>query len=83
MSGNDIRWIQRFNNFTRALGQLSKFIQKGDLNELKNRIDHKIVWFGSINLLSFGHSEESIMRLVSNSIAYELSNTINALAKDE
>jgi superfamily II DNA or RNA helicase len=46
-------------------------------------IDHKIVWFGSINLLSFGHSEESIMRLVSNSIAYELSNTINTLAKNK
>ncbi|MCA1795729.1 MAG: phospholipase D-like domain-containing protein [Desulfobacteraceae bacterium] len=46
-------------------------------------IDHKIVWFGSINLLSFGHSEESIMRLVSNSIAYELSKTIDTLAKDK
>jgi hypothetical protein len=39
MSGNDIRWIQRFNNFTRALGQLSKFIQKGDLNELEKQTD--------------------------------------------
>jgi phosphatidylserine/phosphatidylglycerophosphate/cardiolipin synthase-like enzyme len=40
-------------------------------------IDSKIVWFGSINLLSFGYSEESIMRLVSNNIAFELSNTID------
>jgi superfamily II DNA or RNA helicase len=40
-------------------------------------IDSKIVWFGSINLLSFGYSEESIMRLVSNNIAHELSNTID------
>ncbi len=35
-------------------------------------IDNKITWYGSINLLSFGKSEESIMRLVSNNIAIEL-----------
>ncbi|MDP2890564.1 MAG: phospholipase D-like domain-containing protein, partial [Bacteroidota bacterium] len=39
-------------------------------------IDQKIVWYGSINLLSFGTSEESMMRLVSTNIAYELGNTI-------
>jgi phosphatidylserine/phosphatidylglycerophosphate/cardiolipin synthase-like enzyme len=32
----------------------------------------KIVWYGSINLLSFGRSEESIMRLENPGIAYEL-----------
>jgi nucleotidyltransferase substrate binding protein (TIGR01987 family) len=37
MAEKDIRWIQRFNNFTKALGQLSKFIQKGDLNELEKQ----------------------------------------------
>jgi len=35
-------------------------------------IDHKIVWYGSINLLSFGSAEESIMRLESPTIANEL-----------
>lgn len=35
-------------------------------------IDSRIVWYGSINLLSFGHSEESMMRLVSGNIALEL-----------
>lgn len=35
-------------------------------------IDHKLTWYGSINLLSFGYSEESIMRLESSSIAQEL-----------
>ena len=34
MVTQDIRWIQRFNHFTKALGQLKKFIQKGELNEL-------------------------------------------------
>jgi superfamily II DNA or RNA helicase len=35
-------------------------------------IDQKVVWYGSINLLSFGSAEESIMRLESPNIASEL-----------
>ncbi len=35
-------------------------------------IDQRIVWYGSINLLSFGSAEESIMRLESSNIANEL-----------
>lgn len=35
-------------------------------------IDKKIVWYGSINLLSFGNSEESIMRIENLEIANEL-----------
>jgi hypothetical protein len=35
-------------------------------------MDQKIVWYGSINLLSFGSAEESIMRLESPNIACEL-----------
>ena len=40
-------------------------------------IDKKLTWYGSINLLSFGYSEESIMRLESSSIAQELMESIN------
>ena len=40
-------------------------------------IDQRIAWYGSINLLSFGYSEESIMRLMSSSIAYELTKSID------
>ena len=40
-------------------------------------IDRKICWYGSINLLSFGWSEESIMRIVSGSIAYELERSVS------
>ena len=29
----DIRWKQRFANYTKALSQLTKFIQQGKLNE--------------------------------------------------
>jgi superfamily II DNA or RNA helicase len=39
-------------------------------------IDHKTVWYGSINLLSFGYSEESVMRIVSGSIASELTESL-------
>jgi len=28
MAKKDIRWIQRYKNFSKALGQLSKFIEK-------------------------------------------------------
>jgi nucleotidyltransferase substrate binding protein (TIGR01987 family) len=37
MTAKDIRWIQRFNNFEKALNQLTKFIEKGKLNELERQ----------------------------------------------
>ena len=47
----DIRWIQRFDNYKRALSQLSKFIEKDDLNELEEQgliqafeYTHELAW---------------------------------------
>jgi hypothetical protein len=40
-------------------------------------MDRKIVWYGSINLMSFGSAEESMMRLESHNIAYELLKNID------
>ncbi len=37
MAKNDIRWIQRFANYRKALLQLSRFIEKGELNELEQQ----------------------------------------------
>ena len=37
MTQKDIRWIQRFNNFSKALSQLTKFIEKGNLNDLEKQ----------------------------------------------
>lgn len=37
MRDYDIRWIQRFNNFSKAFEQLRKFIDKGVLNELEEQ----------------------------------------------
>ncbi|GAX62338.1 type III restriction protein res subunit [Candidatus Scalindua japonica] len=53
-----------------------KVILKSNIHQKFAIIDQKTVWYGSINLLSFGSAEESIMRLVSNNIAYELIKSI-------
>ena len=39
-------------------------------------LDQRIVWYGSINLLSFGSAVESVMRLDSPNIANELMKTV-------
>ncbi|MDI6817577.1 MAG: phospholipase D-like domain-containing protein, partial [Actinomycetota bacterium] len=41
-------------------------------------IDQGIVWYGSVNLLSFGNAKESIMRLESSNIANELLKSVEA-----
>ena len=45
---------------------------QADIHQKYAIIDERFVWYGSINLLSFGASQESIMRLSSTSIAQEL-----------
>ncbi len=37
MNNKDIRWLQRFSNYNKALQQLSRFIEKEDLNELEKQ----------------------------------------------
>ena len=51
MTNKDIRWIQRFNNFCKAVSQLTKFIEKGELNELEEQgliqsfeYTHELAW---------------------------------------
>ena len=63
-----------------VLGSIFKILEKvgirllfkSNIHQKFAIIDHKIIWYGSINLLSFGYSEESIMRLTSGNIANEL-----------
>jgi len=45
-------------------------------------LDQKIVWYGSINLLSYGSAEESMMRLENPNIAFELLKSININVKE-
>ena len=42
-------------------------------------MDQKTLWYGSINLLSYGNAQESIMRIESPNIAYELIKSIERL----
>lgn len=49
---------------------------KSNIHQKFAVIDEKIIWYGSINLLSFGYSTESIMRLASGNISYELTKNI-------
>ncbi|OQX21202.1 MAG: nucleotidyltransferase [Desulfobacteraceae bacterium IS3] len=37
MTAQYIRWIQRFNHFSKAVAQLTKFIEKGELNEFEKQ----------------------------------------------
>jgi superfamily II DNA or RNA helicase len=47
-------------------------VYKPNIHQKFAVIDQKIVWYGSINLLSYGSAEESMMRIESNKIAYDL-----------
>ncbi|MGV7209273.1 nucleotidyltransferase substrate binding protein [Oxalobacteraceae bacterium A2-2] len=51
MSEQDVRWLQRLSNYRRALAQLKKFIDKGELNELEQQglikafeFTHELAW---------------------------------------
>ena len=52
--------------------QQIEVICRGGIHQKYAVIDGSIVWYGSINLLSFGASRESIMRLCSGSLARAL-----------
>lgn len=64
-------------NSIRSTG--SSIIFKSNIHQKFAVIDQRIVWYGSINLLSFGSAEESIMRLDSINIANELIGTIEEM----
>jgi hypothetical protein len=53
-----------------------KILFKSNIHQKFAVIDEKIIWYGSINLMSFGYSTESIMRLTSGNIAFELTKNI-------
>ena len=58
-----------------CIGYLQSFVkvvQKTNIHQKFILIDNRLVWYGSINLLSYGSSEESIMRLESRELAGEL-----------
>lgn len=60
----------------------ASLILKSNIHQKFAVIDQRIVWYGSINLLSFGSAEESIMRLESPNIANELIKSITKNGKE-
>jgi nucleotidyltransferase substrate binding protein (TIGR01987 family) len=51
MTDKDIRWQQRFSNYKRALAQLTKFMEKKELNDLEQQgliqafeYTHELAW---------------------------------------
>lgn len=61
-------------NFLETLGVKIKF--ESNFHQKFTIIDNKTVWYGSVNFLSFGKNEESIMRFTSFDIATGLEETI-------
>jgi superfamily II DNA or RNA helicase len=53
-----------------------QLVLKSNIHQKFAILDQRIVWYGSINLLSFGSAEESIMRLESPNIAHELMKSV-------
>ena len=51
-------------------------IYKSNIHQKFAIMDQKIVWYGSINLLSYGSAQESIMRIEGSNIANELIKSI-------
>ena len=49
---------------------------KSNIHQKFAVMDQKVVWYGSINLLSYGSAQESIMRIDSANIANELMKSI-------
>lgn len=73
-TGRNAISVQKANDILRSK-EITLIAQSG-IHQKFAVIDQMTVWYGSINLLSFGDSEESIMRLESPGIGGELLKTI-------
>lgn len=71
---NDRQILSQLNEDIIDLG--IELLYRSKIHQKFSIIDNRIVWYGSINLLSYGKSEESIMRLKNSSIAFELYKSI-------
>ena len=49
---------------------------RSDFHQKFTVVDQSVVWYGSVNFLSFGTHEESIMRFENNDIAGQLMDTV-------
>ncbi len=65
MDHKDIRWIQRFQNFTKAVHRLEDYVQKPNLNELEEQgliqafeYTHELAWNTIKDFLEFHGNKE-------------------------
>jgi superfamily II DNA or RNA helicase len=71
---NDHAIIQRTLDLLTDCG--ASIVFKSNIHQKFAVMDQKVVWYGSINLLSYGSAQESIMRIESANIANELVKSI-------
>ena len=68
------------NTWQEAIDELKSsgatLVLKSNIHQKFAIIDQRIIWYGSINLLSYGSAEETMMRIVSPGIASELIESI-------
>jgi len=72
--GKDITALQETLDALKTAG--ISLVYESNIHQKFAVMDQKIVWYGSINLMSFGSAEESIMRFESYNIANELIKSI-------
>jgi len=73
-NGKDMTTLRETLDILKGAGVSIVF--KSNIHQKFTVMDQRIVWYESINLLSFGSAEESIMRLESPNIANELIKSI-------
>jgi nucleotidyltransferase substrate binding protein (TIGR01987 family) len=63
----DIRWKQRFSNYNKAVSQLQKFIDKGELNELEEQglvhafeYTYELAWNVMKDYFTYTQAEQNI-----------------------
>ena len=80
---NDInkKRVEACLNLLKAAG--FKLLFKSMIHQKFAVLDRRIIWYGSINFLSFGSSEESVMRLESSGIAGELIDSLEIKNQDK
>jgi superfamily II DNA or RNA helicase len=67
---------ERMKEWIEYLQKFVNVIQKTNIHQKFIIIDNHIVWYGSLNLMSYGSAEESIMRLESRELAVELTGLV-------
>lgn len=74
-SGDNTTTVERCIEFLKSIG--INVETKNNVQQKITIIDCQTVWYGNVNFLSYGKSEENLMRLESNDVAGELIDMVN------